>query len=534
MRLLRLSLRLLLPAALAGAILLGHAPAQNALAHASLVSSQPEDGAILSEPPERVILIFNETVSPLRLQLVGGQGAIPLTDIVQHDTTVILKMPAVAQGTHGVSWRVVSADGHPVGGTLVFSVGRADAAGPLTQTQSSPVVRTAIWFVRVMFFITLFFGLGGAVFAHWIATSPLPGRTENIFATLCATGFLLLPLSIGLQGLDALDLPLRASLDAAPWRAGFSTTYGTTALLAMFAFMAAWMSLRAEAGKGKSLSLLALALAAGALAASGHAAAASPQLLMRPTVALHVGAVIFWIGSLWPLRRLLASPDAAPTVLHRFSAFIPWAVAALIASGIVLAVVQLARPDALWTTNYGAILTIKLILVALLFGFAALNRFFLTREAAAGDALTLRLLRRSIAAEMALALAIFAVAAGWRFTPPPRAILADEQAEFVHLHSGAVMADLTLTPGRVGRSEAEIMIRDANYQPMPVKGVTLVFSLPENGIEPLRREAGSLGDNRWRIEDVAMPVPGRWQMRVEVLIDDFQKVSLEDEMLIPR
>ena len=94
------------------------------------------------------------------------------------------------------------------------------------------------------------------------------------------------------------------------------------------------------------------------------------------------------------------------------------------------------------------------------------------------------------------------------------------------------MADLTLTPGRVGRSHAEIMIRDANYRPLTPKGVTLVFSQPASGIEPLRREAVGIGDNRWRIDDVVLPTPGRWRLRVEILIDDFQKVSVEDDILV--
>jgi copper transport protein len=76
------------------------------------------------------------------------------------------------------------------------------------------------------------------------------------------------------------------------------------------------------------------------------------------------------------------------------------------------------------------------------------------------------------------------------------------------------------------------MIRDANYQPMSPKGVTLVFSQPASGVEPLRREAVGVGDDRWRVDDVVLPTAGRWRLRIEVLIDDFQKVSLEDDILI--
>jgi copper transport protein len=522
--------------ALAVTILIGHAPAQKALAHASLVSSQPEDRAVLAASPQRVILIFNEPVAPLRMQVIDPRGeTTQLTDIVQHNNTVILQMPGpLGQGTHALSWRVVSSDGHPIGGTLIFSVGQPDAQAPALQTQGGQALRTAIWMVRVAIYVALFFGIGSAVFANWIAARPLPKRAEKLIAGLCAAGVVLLPLALGLQGLDALDMPLSALVDANIWQAGFGTTYGTTALIAFFACGAALLSMLSRApGAARLLSLAALLGIGFALAASGHAAAASPQWLTRPAVWIHVVAVAAWIGSLWPLWKLLrGEPVTANAALRRFSRIIPGFVVALVVSGIALAVIQLTRLDALWTTNYGINLSMKLVAVTVLLALAATNRFVLTSKVEAGDAAARRRLRRSIGVEIALALLIFALVAGWRFTPPPRSIVPEEQSEFIHFHSASVMADLTLTPGRVGRSDGELTIRDGNYQPMTPKEVTLVFSQPASGIEPLRREATSVGEDRWRIDDVVLPTPGRWRLRIEVLIDDFTQVSLEDDVLI--
>lgn len=522
--------------ALAALVLIGLAPAQKALAHASLISTQPEDGAVLRDAPERFILIFNEPVAPLRLQLIDRRGqATPLTDIVQHNMTVIVRPPPglLDQGTHALSWRVVSSDGHPVGGTLIFSVGQPDATTPIREMKSDPLLNTTIWLVRIAIFIALFFGLGGAVFANWLAPKrPLPGRTEKLFGALCAAGLVAVTLSVGLQGLDALELPPSALGQANVWQTGFGTSYGSSALLAFLALAAAWLSLLLRVG-AQMLALAALAAAGFALAASGHAATALPQWLMRPSVWLHTIAVTLWIGSLWPLAVLLrGDATSAGTALRRFTRMIPWVLVGLLASGTILAVVQLARVQALWTTNYGLILSMKLAAVLALLALAVANRFFLTPKVEAGDMAARRWLRRSIAAEIGLALLIFALVAGWRFTPPPRSIVEEAESEFVHFHSGSVMADLTLTPGRRGRSEGEIMIRDGNFQPITPKGVTLVFSQPASGIEPLHREAVGIGDARWRVDDVVLPTAGRWRLRIDVLIDDFQKVSLEDDILV--
>ncbi|MFX6949814.1 CopD family protein, partial [Acinetobacter baumannii] len=79
--------------------------------------------------------------------------------------------------------------------------------------------------------------------------------------------------------------------------------------------------------------------------------------------------------------------------------------------------------SALVRTEYGILLSIKLGLVALLLALAALNRYRLTPALAADPART-RPLVLSVTGECLLALIIFGIVAGWRFTPPPRALSA--------------------------------------------------------------------------------------------------------------
>ena len=226
------------------------------------------------------------------------------------------------QGTHALSWRVVSSDGHPVGGTLIFSVGQPDTQAPVQQTKAGQALRTAIWVVRVAIYVALFFGIGGAVFANWIAARPLPGRTEKLIAGLCAAGLVLLPLAVGLQGLDALDMPLSALVEAQGMAGGFRHHLWNDRAHRI-PCLRGGVAVHAQAASRLSAQLQSLAALLGvgfALAASGHAAAASPQWLTRPAVWMHVVAVAAWIGSLWPLLKLLrGEPAPAKAALRRFS-----------------------------------------------------------------------------------------------------------------------------------------------------------------------------------------------------------------------
>src|SRR5450755_3218552 len=99
--------------------------ATGASAHASLVSTEPGDGSMMSQAPKTVRLRFNEPVTPASIKLIDGAGnARDDVSVIAHDDTIEIGLPDdLPRGTQLVSYRVFSADGHPVGGSLIFSLG---------------------------------------------------------------------------------------------------------------------------------------------------------------------------------------------------------------------------------------------------------------------------------------------------------------------------------------------------------------------------------------------------------------------------
>jgi copper transport protein len=343
------------------------------------------------------------------------------------------------------------------------------------------------------------------------------------------------PLSLGLQGLDAQDLPMAGLATRAVWRTGLGTSYGITAAAAFPALLLGLSSLRfRRRGVATSLSLVALLGVGAALASSGHASAASPQWLTRPAVFLHGVGIAVWAGSLVPLGLLLAARDAvAVPALERFSRAIPFALAPLIAAGITLAAIQVETPAAVLTTAYGRVFLVKMALVVTLLVLAALNRWRLTAPVLQGREVAARRLGRMIGLEAVLVLAILGTAALWRFTPPPRALLAAAAAPAeIHIHGGKAMADLSVTPGRAGPVTASIFVATGDLQPLEAMEVTLTLADPAAGIEPMRRTASRQGDGSWRVEGLTIPVAGRWSVRVDILVSDFDLVTLEDDLVI--
>lgn len=524
--------RWLWPMLLAALALLMHVAA--ASAHASLNAADPQDGAVVEEPPQRYALTFSEPVSPLSLRLVTPDGfSIPLDHFAVRGNSVEIEAPAdLGRGTHVLSWRVVSADGHPIGGSVVFSIGEASAKPPMVDEVMDWKVRGGLWLAKIALYVGLFIGVGG-VFARRILMPGIEAGGSVIRAAL-ALGAAGAILGTGFQGLDAMGAQAGRIAEPVIWSTGFGTSYGWTVIAALAAFVLAVVALATPGLAAQGAAVIALLLAGVAPALSGHASAAAPQWLMRPAVFLHVTAIAVWIGALAPLGLAMKRGEGGASAgLRRFSRAIPAAVAALIVAGVALAVVQVEEPVALLDTAYGQVFLVKLALLAILFVLAAVNRWFLTTPAAAGEPAETRRLARSIAAETLIVLMIFGAVAAWRFTPPPRALAAvAAQPATAHVHTGQAMVDLTVTPGRAGPVSVSAIIMTGEFGPLDAKEVTFIFSNADAGIEPFRRRAEKPRDGTWRADGVVLPLPGEWSFRVDVLIDDFEIARLEGQISI--
>ncbi len=117
-------------ASLAGALLIGSLFAAPAVAHDSLVSSDPPDGAVLDAAPEAVVLEFSGNILDLNpgLEITGSPGEEVSTGPAQIEGTVVTweLTEEIGSGDYDVVWVVTSQDGHPIDGTFTFSVAAAE------------------------------------------------------------------------------------------------------------------------------------------------------------------------------------------------------------------------------------------------------------------------------------------------------------------------------------------------------------------------------------------------------------------------
>ena len=122
--------RRLLLTLLMGWLVAGVVTAGPASAHASLVSTDPGEGARVEQVPAAVTLTFSEGVSLgagyARVLGSGGGRVDAGTASVDGDVLTIPLRTGLPDDGYLVTYRVISADSHPVAGAFSFVVGNGD------------------------------------------------------------------------------------------------------------------------------------------------------------------------------------------------------------------------------------------------------------------------------------------------------------------------------------------------------------------------------------------------------------------------
>lgn len=155
------------------------------------------------------------------------------------------------------------------------------------------------------------------------------------------------------------------------------------------------------------LQIMALVALAFSHRVTGHVSVLSA--VAQVSVVLHFAAFALWIGCLYPFLRLSKSLDLEllQATLKRFGDNAIAILFALFLAGILMLYELLESPMALLTTDYGLAVTLKLFLVLVILGIAAMNKLFIVPRLIS-DGNTARL-QSSIRYELAAAAAILLV-----------------------------------------------------------------------------------------------------------------------------
>ncbi|MEX2154694.1 MAG: copper resistance protein CopC [Gemmatimonadaceae bacterium] len=393
-------------------VLAGAAAPLRFVAHTGLKRSEPAKNSRLSVAPARISLWFTARPQLVlsRIRLTGPSGAIPLGPIVA-DTGYSLhaSIPrTLGPGDYRVQWQTASADGHPIRGEFTFAVigQTAEAAVPSAPNESAhashqqaaaaeaPRDHSEYRSARWLEFVALLTVLGVLAFRHGVLP-PLAARGvptadaadrarrlgQNVLVVYAIAAVVrLYTESVALHGAEealgaGVLMPL---LTATVWGVGWILGVVGAMLL-----LIGWLVSKRSVAIGTPLALTGALGMVLSPALSGHAAASRHFVLSVTLDMLHVVAAGVWLGGLLmvlvagvpAMRRLTnGNQDAAVSALvNSFHPLALFCAPIVVIAGLGTSWTRLGGFGAVWSTEYGRTLLLKVGLVALVAGMGLYN-----------------------------------------------------------------------------------------------------------------------------------------------------------------
>ncbi|WP_305784513.1 copper resistance CopC/CopD family protein [Symbioplanes lichenis] len=526
-------------------------PAAPASAHAALATAVPEPGSVVRSAPAEIVIRFTENIGavPSRTQVLAPDGKRITGDVRAEGPLLRIAIRTADRplGTYLVSYRIVSADSHPVGGAMTFSVG-APSARPAESdpTGVHPSVEAAGPVLRFLGYAGLTLTVGPALMLAllWPRRLARRGPIRLVRAGLVLTAGATLgqlwtqaPATSGaaLGNVSAVEL---ADVLASP----FGLTL--TARLAVLAVAAALIPpvLRGAPGRWRSVTLL--VLAAGGFATwplTGHANESPLRGVIVAADVVHIAAMAVWLGGLVTLSVFLlrrAHPRVLGKILPTWSRWAGLSVVWLAGAGVVQAVVQVGSVGALATTAYGRLLLVKVAVLAAVLGVAALAHRFVRRSrvVTAGPGT----LRRTVGIEVAATVVVLGLSAVLVQTTPGRNEVADREAPATKGVSSTLSSDLftlqyDIYPVEIGEfNTVHAFTYTPEGKPLAAPEWTVTTRLKDQDLEPVSEPMLPLTPRNDAMGSLTFPLPGTYEISFTVRTTEIDQATVRTTITVPQ
>ena len=524
------------------------AAAGPAWAHATVVRSSPKNGANVSRTPASVSITFDEPVGlqPGYVQVIDSNGARVDVGAPTHPggdgRTVSVALRPQRPGPAGylASYRVISADSHPVSGVVRFTVdgGSAVSTAPTTPSTSTTVsvlldVATGLTYLGLVL-------AGGA----WVLLSRAGIIADHRAHSTVRVGLLIAAVAIAaqflIQGPYAAGSGITHLLDGTLLHDTVATGYGGWHLVTLASLLVLLAATVPAARWTTRLTSTHEAVLAGfggvwvvallGVAESGHAGVDKPVWLGLLSTVVHLLAMSTWAGGLVLLMILVlpaTSPAPPPIALRRFSAVALSCVLAIGVTGGYQAWREIRTLTALVSTTYGLLVLVKVALYVVLVGLGSIARRHVRRDDSP------RALRRGVGVEIAVLAAVLAVTSVLVTEPPASRAYANRSADravtvtvtFDTIRSATIEID----PAHTGAVDVTISLTGVRS----IENLTVTAALPSQHLGPLPvpLHVGTT-PAEFTAHDLDLPLPGAWQFELTLRTSEFDSTVADATVAI--
>ena len=509
-------------------VLIGPQPAS---AHAVLLKAVPEANSQLTEAPKRIELTFSERLEAELYYInvydeIGRKISDRKAGLSGDQKVMSLDLPNLSNGIYTVTYHVISADGHPVEGTYVLSVGPntgGGTAGDPSSLHSGHELTADLGVYEVLKYlsrIAYFFGLLAA--AGWVLWGAIAELQRSAIAEHYRNGLL------GVQRAHLLGLiafvyfhydDLLGDQGLGELLGLFTGTWVGRSWLAAFVLALAGF---AVLGRSKAIDLAWVVLLLAAKSVNGHAMGQDNPWLTVPLDFFHLLAAAVWVGGLLLIVPLWKKQKAwIDEFLPKFSnaAFI--AIIVLVLSGTAATLLYLPGLNYLLFSQWGKMLIAKVVFVVFVILFGIGIRLAMRKR---NDKDVRDMIRMDFAA-MGIIVVLVALMTYVSPVPPNEPLYWHQMGEKVHM-------TVEVTPMVPGDNQFRVTVWLPKELEKPKRVQLRLENLDKPEIAPIEvplaefasdaQDAGftggsTLGEYSYKAEGPFIPFAGKWKLEFRML-----------------
>ncbi|NOU99882.1 copper resistance CopC/CopD family protein [Paenibacillus planticolens] len=513
---------------------------QSVSAHASLVQAIPESGAKLESSPPQVAITFNESLDAGLFYIKvfnrdGNEMTSNKAYLNKEQTTVLLDLPKLTEGVYLISYHVISADGHPIGGSYPLTIGNPPqedslalpsahanhdhGSGPLTTKVLLQYASRGLWYLMLLALTGWVIWLrvlgkdGGKETGSALASWTLNLQRAQLVALLLLI-FTHIEDLLGGGGMDEL------------WKLFSSTGVGISWLILLVLSFLGFVLI------GK-LAWLDWIWPLGLLAAksfSGHAASFSPVWATIGLDWIHLVGAAMWVGGLVLLyAKWRHKSNDISAYMSKFSKMALISIVVLTLSGVLSVVLFLPSLRYLLYSGWGILMLVKVGAVILVVLTAFVIRLLMRKKKAAQSFIWVRV-------DLTLMVIIVLLVGIITYVAP---IPANEPLQW-HQMGEKVHVSADITPKIQGTNSftAKVFLPENSGKPKQV--LMILHYMDDKEIAPIAVPIAAYEDKKdeesygfakfsYRAEGAYLPFRGNWQLEMRVMdADDNETVYRKD------
>ena len=500
-------------------------------AHAGLKSSQPAASSVLEKSPKEIVLKFAEQVEisfgSIRLfdansnLIVLPAPNYGFTNDVVDAKTVRVNVPDLEPGSYLVIWRVVSVDSHPVQGAFGFQIGSrgknlaALGVEVLSNSSASNFVKAVMGFARWLSFLGVMVLVGAMLLATQVTGVSRIGKI--IYGSLIVAVFGSL-LVLMMQAPYALGNSMGIVQLFSSVNEVLKTRLGTWLLVRVVALLFISIIIYKRDLHQKPIWRMAatifVVVVFATFSISGHPGMRQFSALSIGTDIVHFACVSAWMGGLVTMVLLGRKwQSESPKVISWFSFMATIAMPIMVVTGVAQAWRMMEGFQNLFSTTYGTVLSIKVVLVVIAIAAGTKARQIFKGKKVDSEDLKKIKFSQTIVVESVIGLVVLAVTAVLVSVPP---LSVDTSAPFTAtLVQSNVIADITITPATIGSVEMHIVFSPPGGTLESIKSMTARISLVNGEIPPIPIGMKSIGVNHF-LANLQLPRSGEWLLELIV------------------